>query len=363
MLIRHLRSPALGKNCLVSRPIHPRHVSCTANRRACTSDPIFCSRRAHSYPIRKHQPVDPVELVHPGRCRESLGRGGSDQGCRLRSGRRACHDDTMRIVRHHAVGSGIIVDPDGYILTNAHVVEGAQRIRVILPPRPVDSQLELRTTARVQILDARLIGKNKDSDIALLKVEAKGLPYLQLRASVRVNQGELVFAIGSPEGLQDTVTMGMVSAVTRQVDPNDSMVYVQTDAAINPGNSGGPLIDVNGNIVGMNTMMLSHGGGSEGLGFAFRLPLSTSTMSIFASMGMSSASRSVSPRRILRRRLQQDWDWRKIGERSSLMCKRTDRRRMRASSQVTLFSPSTAGLFVACPTLSRPFTCIRPPMT
>jgi serine protease Do len=176
--------------------------------------------------------------------------------------------DAMRIVRHHAVGSGIIVDPDGYILTNAHVVEGAQRIRVILPPRPVDSQLELRTTARVQILDARLIGKNKESDIALLKVEANGLPYLHLRATVPVHQGELVFAIGSPEGLQDTVTMGVVSAVTRQVDPNDPIVYVQTDAAINPGNSGGPLIDVNGNIVGMNTMMLSHGGGSEGLGFA-----------------------------------------------------------------------------------------------
>ena len=176
--------------------------------------------------------------------------------------------DTMRTVRQHVVGSGIIVDPDGYILTNAHVVEGAQRIRVILPPRPVDSQLELRTTARVQILDARLIGKNKESDIALLKVEAKALPYLHLRANVPVHQGELVFAIGSPEGLQDTVTMGVVSAVTRQVDPNDPMVYAQTDAAINPGNSGGPLIDVNGNIVGMNTMMLSHGGGSEGLGFA-----------------------------------------------------------------------------------------------
>ena len=176
--------------------------------------------------------------------------------------------DAMRVVRQHVIGSGIIVDPDGYILTNAHVVEGAQRIRVILPPRPVDSQLELRTTARMQMLDATLIGKNKESDIALLKVEARGLPYLHLRANVPVHQGELVFAIGSPEGLQDTVTMGVVSAVTRQVDSNDSIVYVQTDAAINPGNSGGPLVDVNGNIVGMNTMMLSHGGGSEGLGFA-----------------------------------------------------------------------------------------------
>jgi serine protease Do len=176
--------------------------------------------------------------------------------------------DKIRVVRQHVVGSGIIVDPDGYILTNAHVVEGAQRIRVILPPHPVDSQLELRTTARAQILDATLIGKNKQSDIALLKVDAKGLPHLHLRANVPVHQGELVFAIGSPEGLQDTVTRGVISAVTRQVNPDDHVVYVQTDAAINPGNSGGPLIDVNGNIVGMNTMMLSHGGGSEGLGFA-----------------------------------------------------------------------------------------------
>ena len=178
------------------------------------------------------------------------------------------HTNGTRIVRQHAIGSGIIVDPDGYILTNAHVVRGAQRIRVILPPQPVDSPLELQPVEAGRILEAKLVGQHKDSDIALLKVDAKDLPSLPLRSDVAVHQGELVFAIGSPEGLQDSVTMGVVSAVTRQVDEDDPMVYIQTDAAVNPGNSGGPLVDVDGNIVGMNTMMLTSGGGSEGLGFA-----------------------------------------------------------------------------------------------
>jgi serine protease Do len=178
------------------------------------------------------------------------------------------HANAARIIRQHAIGSGIIVDPNGYILTNAHVVRGAQRIRVILPPPPVDSPLDFQPIHATQILEAKLIGQHKDSDIALLKVEAKNLPSLPLRSDVPVHQGELVFAIGSPEGLQDSVTMGVISAVTRQVDPDDPMVYIQTDAAVNPGNSGGPLVDIDGNVVGMNTMMLSSGGGNEGLGFA-----------------------------------------------------------------------------------------------
>jgi serine protease Do len=178
------------------------------------------------------------------------------------------HVSRARVVRQHAIGSGIIVDPDGYILTNAHVIQGAQRIRVVLPPTPVTSPLELQPVHAGQILEAKLIGQHKDSDIALLKVDEKNLPYLPLRTDVPLHQGELVFAIGSPEGLQDSVTMGVVSAVSRQVDRDDPMVYVQTDAAINPGNSGGPLVDVDGNLVGMNTMMLSANGGSEGMGFA-----------------------------------------------------------------------------------------------
>jgi serine protease Do len=178
------------------------------------------------------------------------------------------HTDTARIVRQHAIGSGIIVDPDGYIMTNAHVVEGAQRIRVILPPPPADSPLDIQPIHAGQILDARVLGLHKESDLALLKVEATNLPNVHLRDDVRLRQGELVLAIGSPEGLRDSVTMGVISSVARQPDPDNPMVYVQTDAPINPGNSGGPLVDVDGNVVGVNTLMLSKGGGSEGLGFA-----------------------------------------------------------------------------------------------
>src|SRR4030081_1159820 len=178
------------------------------------------------------------------------------------------HINTAVIVREHAIGSGVIVDPDGYIMTNAHVVEGAQRIRVILPPPPTDSPLEPQPVRATQILDAKLLGTHKASDLALLKVEASHLPTLTLASEQRVRQGELVLAIGSPEGLRDSVTMGVVSSVAREPDPDDPMVYIQTDAAINPGNSGGPLVDIDGNVVGINTMMLSKGGGSEGLGFA-----------------------------------------------------------------------------------------------
>ena len=175
---------------------------------------------------------------------------------------------TARITRQHAIGTGIIVDPDGYILTNAHVVEGAQRIRVILPSDPTDSPLELQPNHAGQILEATVLGIHKQSDLALLKIQASHLPTVPLRSDLRVRQGELVFAIGSPEGLQDSVTMGVVSSVARQPDPENPMVYIQTDAPLNPGNSGGPLVDVDGNLVGINTLILSKGGGSEGLGFA-----------------------------------------------------------------------------------------------
>jgi serine protease Do len=175
---------------------------------------------------------------------------------------------TARIVRQHAIGTGIIVDPDGYIITNAHVVDGAQRVRVILPSPTAESSLELRPIHADQILDAKVLGTHKQSDLALLKVEATHLPTVPLRDDARVRQGELVFAIGSPEGLRNTVTMGVVSSLARQLDPDNPMVYIQTDAALNPGNSGGPLVDIDGNVIGINTLMLSEGGGSEGLGFA-----------------------------------------------------------------------------------------------
>jgi serine protease Do len=173
---------------------------------------------------------------------------------------------TALIVRQHAVGSGVIVDPNGYIMTNAHVVESAQRIRVALP-LPTDSGRAVAIGKR-HILEARLIGLHKETDLALLKIDGKDLPTLPLITQQRARVGQLVFAIGSPEGLQNSVTMGVVSAVARQPDPDKAMTYIQTDAPINPGNSGGPLVDMNGAVVGINTFILSTGGGSEGLGFA-----------------------------------------------------------------------------------------------
>jgi serine protease Do len=174
--------------------------------------------------------------------------------------------ETALIVRQHAVGSGVIVDSNGYIMTNAHVVEGAQRIRVALP-LPGDSGRAVPVGKR-HILEARLLGTHKDTDLALLKIDEKDLPTLALLTEHRPRVGQLVFAIGSPEGLQNSVTMGVVSAVARQPDPEKAMTYIQTDAPINPGNSGGPLVDMNGSVVGINTFILSEGGGSEGLGFA-----------------------------------------------------------------------------------------------
>ena len=181
------------------------------------------------------------------------------------------HDEdrsqTAFIVRQHAVGSGVIVDASGYIMTNAHVVEGAQRIRVALPLPMSDSAGQVPIGKR-RILEAKLIGQHKETDLALLKIDDTDLPTLQLGSRQPPHVGQLVFAIGSPEGLQNSVTMGVVSALARQADASKPLTYIQTDAPINPGNSGGPLVDMNGAVLGINTFILSQGGGSEGLGFA-----------------------------------------------------------------------------------------------
>ena len=178
------------------------------------------------------------------------------------------HGQTAVITREHVIGSGVILDPEGYIMTNAHVVEGAQRIHVALPMRSVDFPDQIAPEGKQRILEARLIGMHKETDLALLKIEQTGLPTLSLGSRRPVHQGELVFALGSPEGLENSVTMGVVSSVGRQADPSRPVVYIQTDAPINPGNSGGPLVDTEGYVVGINTFILSEAGGSEGLGFA-----------------------------------------------------------------------------------------------
>jgi serine protease Do len=180
-------------------------------------------------------------------------------------------DETSLIGRERSLGSGVIVDPDGYIITNAHVVKGAQRIRVVVTPASVsDSQVRatLGLSEHNPPIDAKVVGLAPTIDLALLKIEAKGLPALAFADYTKLKKGQLVLAFGNPEGLENSVTMGVVSSVARQADPGVPSVYIQTDAPINPGNSGGPLVDTNGELVGINTFILSESGGSQGLGFA-----------------------------------------------------------------------------------------------
>jgi serine protease Do len=164
-------------------------------------------------------------------------------------------------------GAGILLSADGYIMTNAHVVQGARKIRVMLNTRERERSVQAGEGLHGP-LDGKLIGLDRLTDLALIKVAATNLPALNLADSSDVKQGQLVLAFGSPLGLDNSVSMGVVSAVARQIDPGNPMIYIQTDAPINPGNSGGPLVDVDGNVVGMNTFILSQSGGSEGIGFA-----------------------------------------------------------------------------------------------
>jgi serine protease Do len=170
--------------------------------------------------------------------------------------------------RQRAVGSGFVIDPDGYIMTNAHVVANAQRVQVLLPPTAADGSLATALSPKMTVVAARIVGISSEIDVALLKIDDLKLPALPLATYSKVRQGETVFAFGSPSGLRLTLTHGLVSAVARQPDPDSPLIYLQTDAPINPGNSGGPLVNVRGEVVGMNTFILSQSGGSDGLGFA-----------------------------------------------------------------------------------------------
>ena len=171
------------------------------------------------------------------------------------------------IGRQRAIGSGFVIDPDGYIITNAHVVSGAQRVEVVLPEN-ADSSVETILAARTRIVAARVLGVARQMDLALIKIDDVKLPALRIASYRSVRQGQVVLAFGSPEGLRNSVTLGVVSSVARQTDPDSPLVYIQTDAPINPGNSGGPLINVDGEVIGVNTFILSQSGGNEGLGFA-----------------------------------------------------------------------------------------------
>jgi len=169
------------------------------------------------------------------------------------------------IAREQSVGSGIVVDPSGYILTNAHVVEHATSVSVLVFRHRNESSGVIGDSER---FSAKILGRDALTDLALLKVEATNLPALELADSDRVHVGQLCLAFGSPLGLENTVTLGVISSTQRQLNAAVPIVYLQTDAAINPGNSGGPLVDIAGHVIGMNTMIASQSGGSEGVGFS-----------------------------------------------------------------------------------------------
>ncbi len=165
--------------------------------------------------------------------------------------------------------SGTVIDPDGVIVTNAHVVSRARRIQVLLPAQDAtDDRGSSSVRPQGVKLDAEVIGIDTPTDLAVIKIAAHGLRALAFGDSDKLKQGRLVLAFGSPLGLGNTVTMGVVSAVARQLKPDDVPAYVQTDAPINPGNSGGPLVDSHGEVIGINTMILTQSGGSEGVGLA-----------------------------------------------------------------------------------------------
>src|SRR2546426_4942006 len=164
------------------------------------------------------------------------------------------YENVPRERRERSLGSGVIISEDGYILTNNHVVEGADEIKVALADEKT-------------VLEAKIIGTDPQTDVAIIQVEGKKLPAITVSDSDKLEVGDVVLAIGNPFGVGQTVTVGIVSAKGRGgmgiVDYED---FIQTDASINPGNSGGALVDAEGRLVGINTAILSGSGGNQGIG-------------------------------------------------------------------------------------------------
>jgi serine protease Do len=174
--------------------------------------------------------------------------------------------DTHIVTKTNVIASGVIMSTDGYIITSAHTVNGAKRVRVNLDNRVRAPQWE--SVPPVLTFDAKVVGKCEQADLALLKIDVDGLPTIPLVDSNTVHPGTLVVAIGNPEGLTNSVSMGIVSAVARSDNADRPVPYIQTDAPINPGSSGGALVDMNGGLIGITSFMVTEGGGSDGLGFA-----------------------------------------------------------------------------------------------
>jgi serine protease Do len=178
-------------------------------------------------------------------------------------------DVQPREQREHSLGSGVIVSPDGYVLTNNHVVDGATDIEVSLKDK--------------RQLKAKVVGTDPGTDIAVLKIPATGLSAVPLGNSSKLHIGDIVLAIGDPFGIGETVTMGIVSAKGRRAldieGPGGYEDFIQTDAAINPGNSGGALVNFRGELVGINTAIISNGGGgNQGIGFAVPVDMARQAM-------------------------------------------------------------------------------------
>jgi serine protease Do len=172
---------------------------------------------------------------------------------------------TGYLVSDHSLGAGILLTSTGEILTNHHVIRGAQQITV-------------RLFGSDQHRNARMIGDDPEADLALLKIDGSCLPHFDLEKGGPAKQGQIVLAFGSPYGFDHSVSIGLVSSPSRQLNPASPTTYIQTDAPLNPGGSGGPLVDLNGQLIGINTMIYTHSGGSEGIGFA--LPIETVRYSV-----------------------------------------------------------------------------------
>jgi serine protease Do len=215
-------------------------------------------QRAESLPSMSRRSQELVEKVNPAVV-QIITRGFAP----------ASDGDGPPIVRtHRGSGSGVIVDPSGYILTNAHVVGAVRRVQVLVPQPAERSHSGSVLKPGGKLIPAQVVGTDRETDIAVLKIDGQQLPSLPFGNSEEIRQGSIVFAFGSPFGLENSVTMGVVSSVARQLRPEDPMIYIQTDASINPGNSGGPLVDTEGQIIGINTFILSKSGGNQGVGFA-----------------------------------------------------------------------------------------------
>jgi serine protease Do len=179
--------------------------------------------------------------------------------------------DTQREVPMRGLGSGFIVSPDGVVLTNAHVVRGASEVTVKLTDRR-----EFR---------AKVLGSDTQTDVAVLKIEAKNLPVVQLGDVKALRAGEWVAAIGSPFGFENTVTAGVVSAKGRSLPDESGVPFIQTDVAVNPGNSGGPLFNARGEVVGINSQIYSRSGGYQGVSFAIPIDVAQRVQQQIAATG------------------------------------------------------------------------------